>query len=135
MEYRNNPSQQTLVEIEATLAFIRKHQAELVELPGDSKWTSGYKVFRYDSDGEGLYTFMVGALKNGKVTWHIMPLYGVTEIKDKWLDQLQPFVSGKSCINFKKFSDLPEDALIDIVKRGSKLFKEVMIEYHNKRKK
>ena len=69
---------------------------------------------------------MVGALKNGKVTWHMMPMYGVTEMKEKWSDSLAPYVSGKSCINFKTFSELPEDALLDIVQNGTPMFKKEM---------
>lgn len=134
MEYKNAPSQDTLAEIERVLAFIRKHSQGLIEKSGDSKWTHGYCLFCNKEDAPGFYTHMVGALKNGKVTWHIMPLYGVAELKEKWPDALKPFVSGKSCIQFNRFSDLPHDAILDIVQRGGPLFREVMLTHLSKKK-
>lgn len=135
MDYKNNPSEETLAEINQTLTFIRKFDKTLVEKPGDSKWTDGHTVFCFENDEPGMYTHMVGALKNGSVTWHMMPMYGVTEMKEKWGDALSSFVSGKSCIKFKTFSELPQDALEDIVKNGGPLFKKEMEAYYAKRKK
>lgn len=135
MEYRNAPNEDTLREIEKTVSFIRKHSKNLVEKPGDSKWTEGHLVFAFQDDAPGMYAHMVGALKNGKVTWHMMPMYGVSEMKEKWSDVLAPFVSGKSCINFKQFEDLPAEALLDIVQQGTPLFKQEMDAYYAKRKK
>lgn len=135
LDYKNSPSPETLKEIEKTLQFIRQHSTDLTEKAGDSKWTQGHTVFAYADDEPGMYTFMVGALKSGAVTWHMMPMYGVSEMKEKWQESLSPFVSGKSCINFKRFSDLPTDAITDIVRHGTPLFQIEMQAYYAKRKK
>jgi hypothetical protein len=135
VEYKNNPNPETLLEIENTLQFIRQHSIDLVEKEGDSKWTQGHTVFAFDDDDPGMYTFMVGALKNGAVTWHMMPMYGVSEMKEKWTESLAPYVSGKSCINFKRFSELPQEALRNIVSNGTPLFQKEMQAYYAKRKK
>jgi hypothetical protein len=135
MEYKNAPNPITLNEIEKTLSFIRKNAKGLIEKPGDSKWTKGHTVFAFPEDGPGLYTYMVGALKSGKVTFHVMPMYGVAEMKEKWTQVLAPFTSGKSCLNFDKFGDLPKDALLDITKNGTGLFKKEMDAYNANRAK
>jgi hypothetical protein len=64
-----------------------------------------------------------------------MPMYGVAEMKSKWSDSLAPFVSGKSCINFKSFSDLPTEAITNITEVGTELFKKEMELYYAKRTK
>jgi len=135
MQYKNNPNAETLKQIEDTIKFIRQHSKNLTEKPGDSKWTDGHCVFCFANDEPGMYAYMVGALKSGKVTLHMMPMYGVAEMKEKWSEDLKPFVSGKSCINFKSFEDLPIAALLDIVQRGTGMFKEEMTAYYAKRKK
>lgn len=134
MQYKNDPSQDTLTEINKVLSFIRQHAKGLIEKPGDSKWTEGNCLFSFEDDQPGFYTFMVGALKNGKVTWHMMPMYGVVDMKKKWGKELSPFTSGKSCIQFKKFDDLPREALLDIVKNGTAMFQQVMLEHRANKK-
>jgi len=135
IQFKNTPSEATLSEIEACVRFIRKHAKDLIEMEGDSKWTKGNLIFRETFDKEGMYTFMVGALASGKVTLHIMPLYAINEFKEKYKDSFAPFSSGKSCIQFKHFKDLPKKELEDIIKNGSKQFKIIMQDYYKKRNK
>lgn len=135
MQYKNDPDPLTLIEIDKTLTFIRTYAHSLEEQPGNSKWTTGNRIFSYAEDKPGIYVYMIGALKNGKVTWHMMPMYGLEEMRDKWSKRLRPFVSGKSCIQFRKFDDLPIDATTDIVSNGTDLFKQVMVDYRAKRAK
>lgn len=134
MQFKNNPDSKTLKEIEKVLRFIREHSQGLVEKPGDSKWTEGNCLFSYQEDEPGFYTFMVGALKSGNITWHMMPMYGVSEMKEKWAEVLSPHTSGKSCIQFNRFDDLPREALLDIVRNGTPMFQQVMLA-HRARKK
>lgn len=113
-------------QINSILELVRTHAPNLVEMDGDTKWTTGNIVFKYpDYKKEGDYVFMVGALKSGKTTFHLMPLYGVPGMAQKYSQELKSFAAGKSCINFKNYADLPEAALIDIIKTGTPLFKEV----------
>ncbi|EAR10179.1 hypothetical protein [Reinekea blandensis] len=126
MSYRHNPNSTTLAEIDKTLQFIRERAPELFEREGATKWTEGHRVF-FDPEGpDDQYTFMVGALKNGNVTWHMMPIYAVPELKERWATALRPFLSGKSCIQFKSFDELPQDALDDIVRKGTPAFGQVL---------
>lgn len=124
MDFKNQPSAYSLQQIELTLSFIRAHSPPLVERAGDSKWTTGKVVFAFADDKPGNYVYMVGALKKGKVSWHMMPLYGVPEISEKWAKALAAFSAGKSCIHFSSFAELPQDALLGIVKDGTPLFAE-----------
>ena len=126
MNYRHNPNPSTLAEIDKTRRFICEHAPELIEQDGSSKWTDGHRVFYDPDESADQYTFMVGALKNGNVTWHMMPIYAVSELKERWATSLQPFLSGKSCIQFKTFAELPQDALEDIVRNGTPAFQQVL---------
>lgn len=136
MIYRNAPSAETLAEVDKTLQFIRKYAPELTEQAGTSKWTDGHTVFFDPATTPDQFVFMVGALKNGKVTWHLMPMYGVPELKERWTEALKPFASGKSCIHFRQFNELPQDALQDIVKHGAPRFSEIVREMKkNKRRR
>lgn len=113
-------------EIDRVRAFIREHAPDLTETVGDSRWTEGKLLFRYASDEPGMYAYMVGPLKNGKISWHLMPLYAVESIRESCEAALKPFVTGKSCIAFKSFDDLPVEALTIVVRDGTPLFKEAM---------
>lgn len=127
MNYRHNPNPTTLAEIDKTRRFICERAPNLTEQDGVSKWTEGHRVF-FDPDGSSdQYTFMVGALKNGNVTWHMMPIYAITELKERWATTLKPFLSGKSCIQFKTFDELPTNALDDIVRNGTPAYQQVLV--------
>ncbi len=132
MDYKNNPNAKTLIEINKVLEFIRIHAPSLKEKAGSTKWSQGHTVFCFNNEEtDGAYVFMIGALKSGKVTWHMMPLYGVEEVKEKYTDNLKPFQSGKSCIQFKSFDDLPLSDLEKIVSEGTPLF-EIVWKHHKK---
>ncbi len=120
--------------IDRVRAFIREHAPDLIETGGDSRWTVGNILFRYESDAPGMYAYMVGPLKNGKVSWHLMPLYAVESIREKCSEPLKPFISGKSCIQFARFDDLPLETLRLLVTDGTPLFKEAMEAHLRKRK-
>lgn len=134
MEFRNNPNADTLAEIEKTCQYIRDRAPQLSEQAGSSQWSDGHVVFVDPVSTPDQYIYMIGALKNGKVTWHMMPMYGVSEIKERWSDTLQPFVSGKSCIQFKAFDELPTDALDDIVRNGTPAFQQVLAAMKKKKR-
>jgi len=134
VKYKNDPSSETLAEINKTLVFIREHTIGLVEKAGDTKWTQGQTVFSYSDNELHTYVYMIGALKSGKVTWHIMPYYAIEVLRNKWSQDLVPFISGKSCINFDKFDDLPIEALTNIVVDGTRQFKCVLSDFEQKKK-
>jgi hypothetical protein len=117
-----NASTHQREQIQKVTSFIEKHAPDLNKMDGDSKWTDGAILYKYDGMQDGFYVFMVGPISGDKVSWHMMPLYGVLEFQDKYQEDLKPFEAGKSCINFKNFDDLPLEALEDIVSEGTKAF-------------
>jgi len=133
MQFKNNPSVETLEEINKTLSFIRQHTTGLLEHEGYTKWTQGQIVFSDKIEEQLTFVYMVGALKTGKVTLHIMPYYAVESLREKWSEALNPFISGKSCINFNKFSDLPETAISNILMEGTREFNTLMTEHYRKK--
>ncbi|BCE03080.1 hypothetical protein [Marinicellulosiphila megalodicopiae] len=133
MQYKNSSSPEILKQMSLCAQFISKHAPELIELEGDSKWTQGNLLFRFPEDEQGFYAFMLGALASKKVSLHIMPLYGIEHFRVKYEQAFKPFISGKSCIQFSKFNDLPQKALLDVVKNGTKQFKSVMQAQRNKK--
>jgi len=130
----DNTDQQD-TEIDRVRAFIREHAPYLIEAAGDSRWTEGKILFRFESDEPGMYAYMVGPLKNGKISWHLMPLYAVESIRDQCEALLKPFVTGKSCIAFRSFDDLPLDTLTTVVRDGTPAFQEAMEAHLAKRKR
>ena len=126
---------QQAAEIDRVRAFIRDNAPDLIETAGDSRWTEGKILFRFESDEPGMYAYMVGPLKNGKVSWHLMPLYAVESIRDACEAALKPFITGKSCIAFQHFDDLPLEALTTLVRDGTPLFHEAMEAHLAKRKR
>lgn len=120
------PSEHQSRQIQRVCDFIAEHTGELIPCAGDSRWTEGHILFRYESDQPGMYAYMTGPLKNGRVSLHLMPLYALPELRDKYLEAFEPFAAGKSCIHFAHFDELPFDALADIVENGTPRFKAAM---------
>lgn len=96
-------------------SLIIEHTNGLEESLNDGKWLKGY-VF-YSSGSNMIYA--IGCKGNSKTTLHMMPFYGSAVLKERHGAALTPFLTGKSCIAFQKFSDLPISTLIDIFELGT----------------
>lgn len=80
------------------------------------KWYKGLLVYK-TTTGQHLYA--LGPLSRGYTTFHMMPYYASPILQKKHKLKLSKFLSGKSCIKFKKYSDIPQASIKDILKKGS----------------
>lgn len=129
-----NATKQQKEHIDKMLTLIRKYAPQLIESEGDSKWTDGNIIFKFENSQPGDYVYMINPLANGSISLHIMPFYGVKEYVEKYGEALKPFEAGKSCIHFKSYNDLDEKILIDIIENGTDKFKEIIEEMRSKRR-
>jgi hypothetical protein len=85
---------------------------DLTEEIDTGKWFGG-KLTYYTSDR--IQVFALGPLSDGFSTFHMMAYYGSPELQAKHAASLKKLLTGKSCIKFKQFSQVPEPALRDII--------------------
>jgi hypothetical protein len=116
------PTAKQQQEISKVIELINKHAPNLTQKDGDSPWTKGKTIFCFADSKPGDYVYMVGALANGKVTFHLMPMYG----NKAYQSSLTKFITGKSCIEFENYQDLPEDVIIEILEKGTVEFQKVV---------
>ncbi len=76
------------------------------------KWFGG--LLTYNSP-DGTFMYALGPKTGGLCTFHMMPYYGSTDLQQRHHEALKKHLTGKSCIKFKHFSDLPEGVIADIV--------------------
>ena len=95
-------------------ALIDDHTDGLDEAVNAGRWLKGF-VF-YSSSGQMI--FAAGPKGKTKTTFHMMPFYGSPALRERHGEALSPFLTGKSCIAFRRISELPLEALTDIIERG-----------------
>ena len=87
----------------------------LVETVNQEEWLNNYIFYSVGST----MVYAIGVKKNSKISLHMMPLYGSKSLQDRHQSALAPFMSGKSCIDFQEFSQLPISNLTHIFDRGT----------------
>ena len=105
--------------------LIGQNADGLNEHVNTGRWLTGFVFYA----ALGQMIFAIGPRGKTKTTFHMMPYYGSPALQERHRDALSPFLTGKSCIAFRKYSDLPHDALSDIVRRGTPVMIE-MLEAH-----
>ena len=95
--------------------LILENSRGLQESINRGKWLAGYIFYSHNSK----MIYAIGAKKGKKVSFHMMPYYGSPTLQAKYGKALEKFQSGKSCIEFVNFSDLPESALVAIIRSGT----------------
>ena len=110
--------------------LIRANAEGLQETVNSGRWLNG-SVF-YTADGQMIYA--IGPKGKTKTTLHMMPYYGSPFLQERHGEALATFLTGKSCIAFRRFSELPLDALTDIIGRGTPVM-VAMIEEHARAKR
>jgi len=88
---------------------------DLVESVNDGRWLNG--LIFYSACGSML--FAVGPKGAKKTVFHMMPFYGSAALQSAHREALAPFLTGKSCITFRRFDDLPVHNIADIIERGT----------------
>ena len=98
--------------------LIKENTNNLEETVNQGKWLHGYIFYSHQSQ----MIFALAPRGTTKTTLHMMPFYGSKELQLRHQNALAPFLTGKSCIAFKDFSELPLENLQNIVKEGTKKF-------------
>ena len=101
--------------LRALRALVKENSEELSEDVNSGKWLAGYIFY---SKGSRML-FAMSPQGKARVTFHMMPYYGSPQLQLRYQGDLKPFLTGKSCIAFKNFSELPRSALVAIVREGS----------------
>ncbi len=104
--------------IQAIRRLVVRQNPTLEEQVDAGKWYTGLLV--YSAPGLGTL-FALGPRPKGFTTFHMMPYYGSTALQQRHGAALKRFLTGKSCIKFKRYADLPEDALRDITGRAAEV--------------
>ena len=111
-------SDQQAKAIRALRKLIKENTNNLEETVNQGKWLHGYIFYSHQSQ----MIFALAPRGTTKTTLHMMPFYGSKELQLRHQNALAPFLTGKSCIEFKDFSELPLENLQNIVKEGTKKF-------------
>ena len=91
------------------IAELNLHLHEEID---KGKWFGGQLTY-YTEDR--IHAYALGPLTGGFTTFHMMPFYGSKTLQERHGPALKKLLSGKSCIKFKTYSQIPEDALRDIL--------------------
>jgi hypothetical protein len=115
--------------IEAIRTLLAANAPNLNEQIDDGKWFKGLLTYSLPS---GQFAFALGPRANGLTTFHMMPFYGLPELQKQHGSALKKFLSGKSCIKFRSYTDLPEKSLIDIITNGTASSPTIYAQYERK---
>ena len=102
--------------------LINQNAEGLEEFVNTGRWLNGF-VF-YAAFGQMIYA--IGPKGKVKTTFHMMPYYGSPTLQARHGDTLSRFLTGRSCIAFRNYLELPLDALTDIILRGTPVMVEMM---------
>ena len=111
-------------------SLIGQNSEGLDECVNTGRWLNGF-VF-YSALGQMVYA--IGPKGKTKTSFHMMPFYGSPVLQERHGAALSTFLTGKSCIAFRRYSEVPLDALTDIVRRGTPVMLG-MIEEHARAKR
>ena len=62
--------------------------------------------------------FAAVQMKSSYVSFHLFPVYCKPELLDQISPALRKRMQGKSCFNFKRLDQLPEDELAQLIERA-----------------
>ncbi len=102
--------------------LILEYSPSLNESIDTGKWFGGMLIY---NTPEGTFVYAVGPRKNGYTAFHMMPYYSSSELQQKHGQELKKILSGKSCIKFKSYDEVPEAAIRDILKNAPAIMVEV----------
>jgi len=115
--------------LRALRLLIGRNAEGLHETVNSGRWLHGY-VF-YSAVGQMIYA--IGPKGKTRTTLHMMPYYGSAVLQERHGTALAAFLIGKSCIAFRTYSELPLEAVIDIIRRGTPVM-VAMIDEHARAK-
>ena len=103
--------------------LILHYNPGLTERVNPGKWLTGLIIYCL---GDGPFIYALGPRPEGMTTLHMMPYYGSAVLREKHGAAFKKFETGKSCILFKKVTDLPQQGLIDVIDKGTKATVEII---------
>lgn len=106
--------------------LINKYAPNLEEQIDNGKWYKGLITYKTP---DGNFVYAVGPRTGGFTTFHMMPYYASGDLQTHYGAELKKFLSGKSCIQFKQFSDIPKEALVDIIKQGPRIMADALAQH------
>jgi hypothetical protein len=107
--------------------LIMEHTNGLQESVNDGKWLTGFVFYSIGSS----MIYAIGLKGKLKTTLHMMPFYGSAELQERHGTALSSFLTGKSCIAFRKYSDLPISNLVDIFELGTPVMRNMLMAERN----
>ncbi len=119
-EYVSNLTPEQVENVHFLRRLLQDSGDELVEEVCGGKWYTG--LLTYKRSGSDYTVFALGPLAKGFTTFHMMPYYASADLQKSHGAALKPFLSGKSCLKFKRYADLPHESLQAIIKGGAETF-------------
>lgn len=111
--------------IRSIRALIFELNPRLVETVDEGKWFGGLLTY---NTTDGMFVYALGPRTGGCTTFHMMAYYCSASLQERHAAALKRVLSGKSCIKFKRYADVPEDALRDIISSAPAM-KELLESY------
>lgn len=111
-EYLKPLSPEQAQAIRSVRALVLEGAPSLVEAIDQGKWFTGLLTY---NTPDGVFVFALGPRSGGSTTFHMMPYYASGALQDRHGAPLRKLLSGKSCIRFKRYSDVPDGVLQDII--------------------
>ena len=107
-------------EVAALHKMIRKLAPKLAPFIHFGMLAYGPWHFKYESGREGDW-FRIGLASNKNyISLYICAMDGKTYVAEKFKKQLPKANVGKSCVRFKRLSDLDQTALAKLIREGAK---------------
>ncbi|MDR3690234.1 MAG: DUF1801 domain-containing protein [Fimbriimonas sp.] len=130
-QYQSQCTEEQAANIDAIRNLIMQVCPDVVEVVDEGKWFGG--LLTYTMPG-GMFMFALGPRSGGFTTFHMMAFYGSAKLRERNEAPLKKFLTGKSCIKFKNYADLPEASIHDIID-ASPEFVRIATEMRANRKK
>ena len=106
-------------------SLITREAPELDESVNAGRWLHGFAFYTWS----GQMIYAIGPRGKTKTTLHMMPYYGSAALRERHGAALAGVLTGKSCIAFRRYADLPVDAVTDIVRRGTPVMRGMLDEH------
>jgi hypothetical protein len=110
--YLANVTDRQARNIQSLRTLILARHPDSIEAVDQGKWFGGMLTY---TSPEGMFLFAVGPRNDGTTSFHAMIYYCSPQLNEKHGIALKKFLTGKSCMKFKEFEDLPLEAVTDII--------------------
>jgi hypothetical protein len=120
-EYIDAVDEKRRPDVAALDALIRKHAPELEPVIMDGMLGYGPFHYRYASGREGEACKLSIASNASYISLYCYAADTEGYVAERYVDRLPKASIGKSCVRFKRFSDLDEQALVALIEETAKM--------------